>query len=625
MTVIEFDNLTLHASLGGYEVDVLRRISFSIAKGGTLGLVGESGAGKSMVARVIAGLLPENFSVTSGRLTFNGQDLLAMDQAGRRRLLGREIAFIPQEPLAALNPVRTIGDQFNEHLARLGIPRRERKQVALSQLKSVRMPTPATMLGRYPHELSGGQCQRVLIAMAFSGNPALVVADEPTTALDVVTQAHVMDLIAEQQAKHGTAMLFITHDLRLAAKVCEGIAVMYAGDVVEFGPVADVMRNPMHPYSRALLDAVPSLKGERNLLPALNEQMPGLAELANMPGCRFVSRCTVKSTSCIEGAAPILQFDAGHWAACGSYCSTSKTARFREAYPAPLALDQDAKPLVRFDNVGLAYKSSAGFLGLKSSSFDAVKSASFEIRPGEMVGIVGESGSGKTSIGRLIVGLEQPTSGAISVVEREPMPGEAGMYVSGRDVQLIFQDPQSALNPRRSVLRLLTQALEVRASWNLDRREEAARLAGRVKLPADCLDRFPSQLSGGQKQRVNIGRALCLMPKVLVADEIVSGLDVSVQAHVLNLLLDLNRKHGITVVLISHDLAVVRYLCSRVLLVHRGQIVEQGATEQIFENPQSEYTRLLLRSVPSDETDAIALAEQPTPEAPASAFASVGP
>ena len=599
MTTIEFEGLNLRAQLDGSQVEVLRDISFGISRGGTLGLVGESGAGKSMIARVISGLLPTGFSVSAGRLTFKGTDLLAMDIGRRRSLLGKEIAFIPQEPLTALNPVRTIGDQFNEHLAHLGVPRGKRDDMALEQLASVKMPNPQAMLGRYPHELSGGQCQRVLIAMAFSGDPALVVADEPTTALDVVTQAHVIELIAEKQARHGTAMLFITHDLHLAAQVCENVAVMYAGDIVEFGPADAVLHAPTHPYTRALLDAIPSMQGERHLLPAMNEQMPGLKMFAGLPGCRFASRCSTRDAACLNGTVQRMVVASGHWAGCSSSCAAGASAQAKVPMPVPLPVARINPQAVVFNNVSLTYTSSAGWLGTRRTSFDAVKSVSFEVAAGEMVGIVGESGSGKTSIGRLIVGLERPTAGLVSVNRWKTDTAADGVYISGRDAQMIFQDPQSALNPRRSVMKLLTQALEGRDAVAIDPRVEAERLARSVKLPPDCIERFPSELSGGQKQRVNIGRALCLMPKILVADEIVSGLDVSVQAHVLNLLIELNRKHGITVILISHDLAVVRYLCSRVILVNRGEIVEQGPTAQVFERPQHEYTRQLINAVPS--------------------------
>lgn len=602
MKVLEFDHVTLNALLDGGSIQVLRDVNFGIARGETLGLVGESGAGKSMVGRIISGLLPEGFLISSGTVKFNGESLGAMSGAERRKLLGRKIAFIPQEPLTALNPVRTIGDQFDEYLAHLMIPRGERHAIALRQLSDVRLPAPGEMLLRYPHELSGGQCQRVLIAMAFSGNPSLVVADEPTTALDVVTQAQIMQLITMQQVRSGTAMLFITHDLRLAAQVCRNIGVMYAGDMVEFGPAAAVLQAPIHPYARSLLAAMPSLMGERRMLPALIEQMPGLKMFKELSGCRFASRCGVRDTTCEAGEAELIAGGDDHWARCGASCRILGAVEPGALMPAAKELMSGVDPILKFEDVRLTYHMSRGLLGMKRTSFDAVKSVSFSILPGEMIGIVGESGSGKTSIGRLIVGLERPSGGNIRVNGHDPKErSDQNAYLGRQDAQMIFQDPQSALNPRRNVLELLTQAMEgAGEDGQSNRLSRANKLAKDVRLPSDCLDRFPSQLSGGQKQRVNIGRALCVMPKLIVADEIVSGLDVSVQAHVLNLLLEMNRVHGITVVLISHDLAVVRYLCNRVFLMSRGEIVESGNTEDVFSRPQHPYTRMLMDAVPPE-------------------------
>lgn len=607
--VLSFDNVTVTARMSGRNIDVLRDISFSLAQGDIVGLVGESGAGKSMIGRVISGLLPDNFAVSAGKVVFDGTDLLALGKAGRRALLGRRIAFIPQEPLSALNPVRTIGAQFSEHLRHIGIEKSRHRTLMLERLRQVQLRNAEEALLRYPHELSGGQCQRVLIAMAFAGEPALVVADEPTTALDVMTQAHIVRLIAEQQELHRTALLFITHDLRLAGHVCRNVGVMYAGDMVEFGPAAAVLKAPSHPYTKSLLAAIPELTGPRRVLPALSDHMPGLGSFAELGGCRFAPRCAVKDPDCLATRLPPRAVGEGHWVRCAERCEAAGNAEAGDliALPAGFA---DAPASVAFEDVRLSYHASRGFLGLQRSRFDAVKSATFQVREGEILGIVGESGSGKTSVGRLIVGLEKPSAGSIRINGQERVSG--AVHLTHRDTQLIFQDPQSALNPRRSVLRLLTQALEVGESYapEPDRRPAAEALLRDTGLPPDCLDRFPSQLSGGQRQRVNIGRALGARPKLIVADEIVSGLDVSVQAHILNCLLDLNRRHRLTMVFISHDLAVVRYLCSRILMMHAGQIVEEGPTETIFSNPQHRYTKALLDAVPPDNAD------QPWPPVP---------
>jgi len=372
---------------------------------------------------------------------------------------------------------------------------------------------------------------------------------------------------------------------------------------VEFGPARAVLKAPSHPYTMSLLSAVPVLTGPRRLLPALSDHMPGLGSFAGLPGCRFAPRCAVKDPACANTRLPPRRIGEGHWVRCAESCATGTIASIAPELPANAAAGDKAS--VDFRNVRLSYNASRGFLGLRRSRFDAVKSATFSIREGEILGIVGESGSGKTSIGRLIVGLEQPSAGSISIDGEDYVQDGRIIHLTRRDTQLIFQDPQSALNPRRSVLRLLTQALETGDSYKPEhaRRPFAESLLKDIGLPPDCLDRFPSQLSGGQRQRVNIGRALGAKPKLVVADEIVSGLDVSVQAHILNCLLDLNRRHGLTMVFISHDLAVVRYLCSRILMMHAGEIVEEGETEAVFANPRHAYTKALLDAVPPDNTD----------------------
>ncbi len=626
MSILSLINLDLSARVGGRQVELLRDVSFSVERGKVLGLVGESGAGKSMIGRLIAGHTPPGFEVTRGRVLFDGIELLAQKPDAWRALLGRRIAFIPQEPLTALNPVLTIGQTFDEHLMLLGVPAAQRAEAIRAQLASVHLPKPEEMARRYPHELSGGQCQRVLIAMAFAAEPALIIADEPTTALDVVSQAHVLSLVAQLQRKHQTAVLLITHDLRLAAHVCDDIAVLYAGEQVEYGPAKDVLRQPRHPYTRALQAATPDVHGARRELPALEGQMPGVSTLANIAGCRFASRCPTRNAAC-ESSPPALHESApGHWVRCAATCEVAARAPDEVAdaaapeWRAPTG-DPQAAPLVDLQDVTLRYTARRGLWGQRKVHNTAVDALTLSVRPGEFVGIVGESGSGKSSVARLIVGAERATSGRITI-EGQPL-GDASpalLRLTREHVQMIFQDPHSALNPRRSVYRLLTQAYEVdrteaSAIGGVSRADRAAELLRDVGLPADSLERFPTQLSGGQKQRVNIGRALCVMPRLLVADEIVSGLDVSVQAQILNLLLDLGRRHGVALLLISHDLSVVRYLCSRVIVMQAGRIVEQGPTDAVFADPQHAYTRLLLGAVPPAD------ANMPWPPVPADAAA----
>jgi peptide/nickel transport system ATP-binding protein len=581
MTVLALEDISLTAAGG---IDLLRKISFSIDRGRTMGLVGESGAGKSMIGKLISGLLPENFRVASGRLLFEGKDLTGQTAVARRRLLGRRIAFIPQEPLSALNPVLTVGKQFSEHLARLGVPRREIAGRAEAWLEAVHLPEPQKMLRRYPFEISGGQCQRVLIAMAFSSEPGLIVADEPTTALDVITQSKIILLLREQQALHGAAVVLITHDLLLAAEVCDEVGVLYAGDLVETGPARDVLQAPAHPYTRSLRSSTPAMAGPRRVLPALPDQMPGVMALAGLPGCRFAPRCPSRDGACAADMPPWRMVAEGHRVRCADICVGADFAP-----PDDVAMAEppsaDAPLVLELRGVSLRYPGRKNLFG-RAAGVDAVRDVSLKVRSGEFVGIVGESGSGKSSVARLVMGLERPTAGKI---------------VLDGGAQIVFQDPQSALNPRRRVLSLVTQALEV-AGHQVDSGERLRRaldLLEETGLPADCLPRVPSQLSGGQKQRVNISRALCVTPRLLVADEIVSGLDVSVQAQILNLLLRLGRELEFSLLFISHDLAVVRYLCTQVAVMHRGRIVESGETEKVFANPRHEYTRSLLAAVPS--------------------------
>ena len=606
--MLAINNLTLSTRVNGKQVDLLRDLSVALGRGRVLGLVGESGAGKSMIGRIIAGHTPSGFEVTKGRVLFEDTDLLSLDRKARRALLGRRITFIPQEPLTALNPVLTIGQTFDEHLAHLGVAPNERRALMLRQFDAVHLPKPDDMAHRYPHELSGGQCQRVLIAMAFVVNPALIVADEPTTALDVVSQVNVLRLLAEQRRQHETAMLLITHDLRLAAHVCDDITVLYAGEQVEYGTAREVLRRSRHPYTRALDQATPDVHGPQRRLTALSGQMPGVSALGSMTGCRFASRCPQRMAACDTAPPASIESAPGHWVRClkpHHVASNSDNATCDTGAAAWQAPDGNASatPLIELRDATLCYTARRGLFGQRKVRNFAVEGLSLKVQPGEFVGIVGESGSGKSSVAKLIVGAEMLTGGALLIEGQDrALAGAEVRRLNREHVQMIFQDPHSALNPRRSVYRLLTQAYEAdrpaSAMTRRPREDRAQELVGDVGLPADTLTRFPSQLSGGQKQRVNIGRALCVMPRLIVADEIVSGLDVSVQAQILNLLLELGRRHGIALVLISHDLSVVRYLCSRVVVMQRGKVVEQGGTEQVFSDPQHTYTRLLLSSVP---------------------------
>ena len=617
MSLLAAQSLTVTARIGGAAIPVIRDLDFTLERGKILGLVGESGAGKSMVGRAIAQLLPPGFAVSGGRLDFAGDDLVRMPAERRRALLGRDIAFVPQEPLSALNPVLTVGQQTAEHLKRLGVAAAARRAQALHLFARVHLPDPAQLLDRYPHQLSGGMCQRVLIALAFAGKPRLVVADEPTTALDVTIQARIVRLIAELQARDGTALIFITHDLRLAAQICDDIVVLYAGRAVERGPARQLMADPAHPYTRSLKLAGPAMAGPRRAVAALPDRMPGLLALKDLAGCSFAPRCPNAVAACTAAEPPLTAVGAGHAAAC---IRIALTAHIRPSGLAPPPSPRAGTPLIAVENLTKHF--AARRLFGRAPAVTAVDNVSFALAANEFVGVVGESGSGKSTLARLIVGLERPSAGRIAIAGREVTDESAAARRARiQTVQMVFQDPRAALNPRRPVASIVTQPLEARGGVSAaDRRARAQELLADIGLPADMAARYPAQLSGGQRQRVNIARALCIAPKVLVADEIVSGLDVSVQAQLLNLLLRLRDEHGFSMLFISHDLAVVRYLCPRVLVMLRGAIVEQGATEAVFADPQHPYTRALIAAVPPDDPavrwEAVEAGEGLTPASP---------
>jgi peptide/nickel transport system ATP-binding protein len=601
---LQASDLTISARIDGTLVSAIRSLSFNLAPGKILGLVGESGAGKTMIGRAIAQLLPPSFAITAGTLVFDGEDLVTMAPRRRRSLLGRAIAFIPQAPMTSLNPVKTIGAQFDEHLARLGQrSRQERHRHALAMMAAARLQRGEELLAQYPHQLSGGMCQRVLIASAFASNPRLVIADEPTTALDVTMHAPILRLIAEMQREHGTALIFITHDLRLAAQLCDDVIVMYAGRAVESGPARTVLSAPAHPYTRCLQLANPSMREERHALYVLPEQMPGLCQRQTMIGCSFAPRCPLAAEECRRNDPTEVVVTANHRAACIRISSTPSITTMREVSVVPGTAE---RPVLQVENLAKRYTSGRGLFKKPRTVF-AVRDASFTITENEFVALVGESGSGKSTIAKMLVGLEQPSSGNI-LFHGEDLADESRRHSvrSAQTVQMVFQDPQSALNPRRRVARIVTQAMEAgshHASWN-ERLQRTRELLAEVGMADDFTSRLPGQLSGGQRQRVNIARALCSVPKVLIADEIVSGLDVSIQAQLISLLTRLRGELGFAMLFISHDLAVVRHLCSRVLVMYRGEIVEQGPVEKIFADPQHSHTQALLASAPPDKPEA---------------------
>lgn len=594
--MLQFDALTVGYDLaGGGRVDVLRDVSLTIAEGQQLGIVGESGAGKSMLTRALSGRLPPGFRVTSGDIRLAGTEIFRLSPKARREWVASNVAFIPQEPLSALNPVRTIYDQFNEYLAHRGIERARRKTLIGESLRATLLPDVDHLQHRYPHQLSGGQCQRVLIAMAFSCEPKVIIADEPTTALDAITQKRLMSLLGTMQESSGVAALLITHDLELAQATCHQIGVLYAGEICELRSVSAGNGSPMHPYSRALQTAAPTMEEILQKVEGLPGRMPQVSELAAIHGCRFNERCPNVLQSCVTQPAQLRPTEDGR-SLLRCVNPNTEDAHSSHAHPGK-SLDVAAPDVVKFESVSLNYV-TAKLPFQKRKQTAAVRNVSFSVRRGERMAIIGESGSGKSSIAQLLVGLRQPTAGTIALGTGDRAP--VGHGLASSQVQMVFQDPHSALNPRRSVAALLTQGFEIDPDFGkLLKTRKAQEAAQDVDLSLTLLNRYPHQLSGGQKQRVNIGRALSLRPSVLVADEIVSGLDVSVQANILNLLIDLNARHDTTIIFITHDLLVARYLCQSVVVMKEGSIVEQGDIEDVLKFPAHDYTRSLVEAARS--------------------------
>jgi peptide/nickel transport system ATP-binding protein len=592
--LLAVNGLTVQAG----DTTVLRDVCFDLPRRRVLGLIGESGAGKSMVGRVIADQLPRGFAVTAGTMRFEGRDLLSLSRRAHRDLLGRRIAFIPQEPVTALNPAHTIGHHFDEHLAQLGVPKADRRNTTLEALADMRMETPADVFDAYPFQLSGGMCQRVLIALAFASKPDLVIADEPTASLDGTTQIHIIGLLRRQQEKYGTGVLFITHQLKLAAHLCDEVAVLYAGEIVEYGAAAPLFRRPQHPYTRMLELANPRFTGAWEPLAAPPGNMPGLNDYRKLPGCRFAPRCRSAIPACVAEPPALRLLENAVSVRCIREQAEPAHEQGRAATPAP-SVATPAPTLVTVENVAKTFR--RGGLFAQRVETHAVQGVSFSITSGEFVGLVGESGSGKSTLGRLVMGLEVPTAGQI-LLDGKPLGHDEPEWRRRiASIQLVFQDPRSALNPRRTVLQLVTQPLRATRHARQEREERALVLLRDTGLPRDVADRIPSEMSSGQRQRVNIARALCRTPRLLIADEIASGLDVSVQAQILNLLLRLRRDYDIALLMISHDLPVVRYLCGRVIVMCRGEVVESGPTETVFSAPQHPYTRALIASVPPDD------------------------
>ncbi|GAA4374481.1 dipeptide ABC transporter ATP-binding protein [Paeniglutamicibacter cryotolerans] len=559
----------LSVSTGGFSL--VHDVSFAMARGERIGLIGESGSGKSLTTTALMSLLPEGLSAT-GTVKLAGHEANFVDatDSTMRKIRGRDMAMVFQEPLTALNPLMRAGAQVAEIMLqhKTVSSRREANAKAIEMLAAVKLPDPAEAARAYPHQLSGGQRQRVMLAMALANDPALLLADEPTTALDVTVQRQVLDLVLESVVERGTGLLFITHDLAVVANMCTRVLVMNKGRVVEEGATEDIFTRPQHPYTRGLLAAsdLEATDNDGRLFTVASSAayVPPTAE-----------QTLARAQAAEAAAAP-------------------KQAADTAGTETP-----DVEPVIKITDLTRTYKRGRSSLFGKPSEVHALQAANFTVLPGERLGVVGESGSGKSTLLRILAGLDQPTSGSAVVAGNEVAGAKESELVQLRqELQIVFQDPMGSLNPRMKVLDIVTEPLLVpgRNENAAQRRVMAQDMLEAVGLGADTLDRYPHQFSGGQRQRISIARALICRPRVLVADEPVSALDVSVRAQVLNLLADLVDAYQLTLVFVSHDLAVVRHLCDKVVVMQSGVIVEAGDTETVYTNPQHPYTAKLVAS-----------------------------
>lgn len=561
--LLEVTGLSLGLHRGEEIRTLVSSFSLGIGKGDCTGIVGESGSGKTLSALSVMGLLPENISIDAGRIWFSsggsGTDLTRCSEETMRRIRGGRIGMIFQEVGSAMNPVIRCGRQVEEAiLAHRNMTRREVRERVLDLFDEVRLPDPRSTFAKYPHQLSGGQLQRIMIAMAISCDPDLLIADEPTTALDVTTQKSIIALLQQVRSDRGMGILFISHDLGVIKMIADNVAVMYRGKVVEDGPVEDIYERPGHPYTKGLIACRPAGNAHSGRLPTVEEYLSGASLGDVTPG---------------DGKRGDLK-------------------------------QQDKKGkdiLLRAENISIRFPAGRKLLGGVPRYHEAVHNVSFELMENETLGIIGESGSGKTSIGRSIVRLIELPSGRISYRGQAIDTLQSGaLRKFRRKVQIIFQDPYSSLDPLQKTGDALTEVLKVHSlcKTRQDRRARAKELLDQVRLPGDSYSRYPHEFSGGQRQRAVIARALAAGPEFIICDESVSGLDVSVQAVILNLLNELKRELGLSYIFISHDLSVIRYMSDRVLVLREGRIMEQGASDRVFGSPGSSYTRELLEAVP---------------------------
>jgi peptide/nickel transport system ATP-binding protein len=616
-SVLRVSDLEIRYHTRQSTLTAVRKLSFEVKSGQIVGLVGESGCGKSSIASAVMRLLPPNGEISAGKLKFGTRDLCQISEEEMRQVRGREISMIFQDPMTSLNPVFNIEQQMVDNIVAhppgsRSISRKEARQRAIFMLDRVGIPDAKQQIKNYPHQFSGGMRQRIMIALALQSNPALLIADEPTSALDVTLEAQIIDLIRELRDEMDTAILYITHDLGIVAQLCDWVVVLYAGNVVEQGDVAQIFNNPHHPYTKALLNSHPAHQSQTHRLATIPGRVPSLKDLPK--GCKFAPRCGLAQPICFEQEPQVtslgVQSVSCHayqpdWQgkAPNSFTISEKTPQKIGDGTSTVRLGNitTAETMVNTDQVKVHYKDTVGWLGKifgeKPGSVRAVDGVDIAVYRGETLALVGESGSGKTTLGRSILRLEDPTSGEISV-EKQNISGlpQSKLRPLRSGMQMIFQDPISSLSPRKKVSDLLLEPFKIH-SLPVDRRNKVDELLQLVGLSAEQAEKYPHQLSGGQARRVGIARALALEPALLVADEPTAGLDVSVAAGILNLMKDLRERLNITYILITHNLNIVRFIADRVAVMYLGKIVEIGDTEGIFTQPRHPYTEALISAV----------------------------
>jgi peptide/nickel transport system ATP-binding protein len=597
--LLRVENLTVRTRMGR---TLVRDVSLALAAGQTLGIVGESGSGKTMTARSLVRILPANV-VSAGSIRFKGAELTGMSERALRRLRGTSISMVLQDPFTALNPLQTVREHLRESLRRSG--RRDRKATTAEigqRLREVGLD-PDAVAGKFPFQLSGGMRQRVALAAALAADPDLLIADEPTTALDVTTQAEVLELLKQLQRDRGMAMIFITHDLRVAFSICDRVMVMYAGSIVEDAPAAELDARPQHPYSLGLLLAEPPVSHYVSQLSFIPGSVPAADSVAAQ--CSFAARCGWAAEVCHARRPELTAAGPGRESAC------VRLADIREELELAVDQQQPAAPArtraVRGEGSllvarGLTKTYRTSSLTGRARTTVALQDVSFEIGAGESVGLVGETGSGKTTVARCILGLASPDSGELSLagidISRYRNLSKPQLRQARRLVQVVFQDPYASLNPALTIGSSLSEALA--AGPDDGTRPAVAELLEMVGLPASYAGRRPAALSGGERQRTAIARAIAVRPRLLICDEPVAALDVSVQAQVLELLRDVRARYGTSLLFITHDLSVVRQMTDRALVLRHGQIVESGSTAAMLDNPQHPYTIRLIESIPPD-------------------------